>query len=147
MAPYSLFFSSFFSPSPPPLSLSSPNTTTTTTISPTQSPSSSPSPPSIPSSSSTLDPKQLTALQSLNIPTSTVSCSQPPSLHSATVCDAAKPLPPSSSQTAPPTSLSPSPPYLLSPPSPPSNSSTLPSFLSKSNWVFAKTLAFEPYPH
>ncbi|GMP99438.1 hypothetical protein CsSME_00046908 [Camellia sinensis var. sinensis] len=96
-----------FSPPPPPLSLSFFNTTTTTTtISPTQSPSSSPSSPSIPSSSSTLDPKQLTALQSLNIPTSTVSCSQPPSLHSATVCDAAKPLPPSSSQTAPSTSLS-----------------------------------------
>ncbi|GMP58159.1 hypothetical protein CsSME_00021927 [Camellia sinensis var. sinensis] len=46
-----------------------------------------------------LDPKQLTALQSLNIPTSTVPCSQPPSLHSATVCHAAKLFPPSSCST------------------------------------------------
>ncbi|THG18516.1 receptor-like protein 51 [Camellia sinensis] len=80
--------------SSPTSSLSPPTSTTSTTISPTQSPSSSPSPPSTPSSSSssTLDPKQLRALQSLNVPTSTDPCSQPPSLHSATVCDAAKPF-------------------------------------------------------
>ncbi|WJX26818.1 Receptor-like protein 51 [Trifolium repens] len=50
------------------------------------------SPPSSPSSSkSTLDPKQITALQSLNIPTSKDPCSQP-SLHNATICDSSKPF-------------------------------------------------------
>ncbi|GAB2298580.1 Receptor-like protein 51 [Dionaea muscipula] len=80
---------------------------TTPPISPTKSPSSSsaaapqpaassrpspttPSPPS--SSSSTLDPKQLTALQSLNLPASKDPCSNPPALHNATLCDDSKPF-------------------------------------------------------
>ncbi|CAJ2658805.1 unnamed protein product [Trifolium pratense] len=60
---------------------------------PTPSPTSPPSTPSSPSSSSksTLDPKQITALQSLNIPTSKDPCSQP-SFHNATLCDSSKPF-------------------------------------------------------
>ncbi|KAI3979123.1 hypothetical protein MKX01_016948, partial [Papaver californicum] len=59
--------------------------------SPASSPSSSPTPPkasprSSSSSHSPLDPKQLTALESLNIPTSKDPCSQP-SLHNATLCN------------------------------------------------------------
>ncbi|CAL5183616.1 unnamed protein product [Lathyrus oleraceus] len=72
------------------------STTTITTSSspslplpPTPSPTSSP--PSTPSSKSTLDPKQITALQSLNIPTSKDPCSQP-SFHNATLCDSSKPF-------------------------------------------------------
>ncbi|GMP74268.1 hypothetical protein CsSME_00031731 [Camellia sinensis var. sinensis] len=62
--------------------------------SPSTSPSPTKSPPSTPSSSSSpLDPKQLTALQSLNIPTSKDPCSPPPSsLHTAAVCDGSKPF-------------------------------------------------------
>lgn len=66
-------------------------------ISPTKSPSApSPLPPpasssSSPPSSSTLDPKQLRALQSLNIPTSKDPCAQP-SFHNATLCDASTPF-------------------------------------------------------
>lgn len=64
-------------------------------ISPTKSPS-APSPfpsasSSSPTSSSTLDPKQLRALQSLNIPTSRDPCAQP-SFHNATLCDSSKPF-------------------------------------------------------
>ncbi|XP_038883067.1 receptor-like protein 51 [Benincasa hispida] len=59
----------------------------TSSISPTAAPTSSPSP----SSSSTLDPKQLRALQSLNIPTSRDPCS-PSSLHNATLCDSSAPF-------------------------------------------------------
>uniref|UniRef100_A0A7C8YD57 2-alkenal reductase (NAD(P)(+)) n=1 Tax=Opuntia streptacantha TaxID=393608 RepID=A0A7C8YD57_OPUST len=65
-------------------------------ISPTKSPSPSSSPtpstPSSPLSSSTLDPKQLRALQSLNLPTSKDPCSNPPALHNATRCDNSKPF-------------------------------------------------------
>ncbi|KAJ8437571.1 hypothetical protein Cgig2_005322 [Carnegiea gigantea] len=65
-------------------------------ISPTKSPSplSSPTPstPSTPLSSSTLDPKQVRALQSLNLPTSKDPCSNPPALHNATLCDNSKPF-------------------------------------------------------
>ncbi|CAI8590975.1 unnamed protein product [Vicia faba] len=50
------------------------------------------SPPSTSTpSKSTLDPKQITALQSLNIPTSKDPCSQP-SFHNATLCDSSKPF-------------------------------------------------------
>ncbi|KAL4274666.1 hypothetical protein AHAS_Ahas20G0030000 [Arachis hypogaea] len=55
---------------------------------PTPSPTSS---PSSPSSSSTLDPKQLRALQSLNIPTSKDPCSKS-AFHNATTCDNSKPF-------------------------------------------------------
>ncbi|KAK7247183.1 hypothetical protein RIF29_42060 [Crotalaria pallida] len=60
---------------------------------PTPSPTSSPS-PSSPSSHyyySPLDPTQLKALQSLNIPTTKNPCSQP-SFHNATLCDSSKPF-------------------------------------------------------
>ncbi|XP_057464294.1 receptor-like protein 51 [Actinidia eriantha] len=78
--------------------------TTSTAISPTKSPSAptptpTPTRPSrSPSPTSTLDPKQLRALQSLNIPTTTDPCSPPPpsssssSSASATVCDGATPF-------------------------------------------------------
>ncbi|KAF6156437.1 hypothetical protein GIB67_001480 [Kingdonia uniflora] len=59
-------------------------------ISPTKSPSPSKSPTPT-SAQSTLDPKQLTALQSLNIPTLKDPCTQP-SFHNATLCDTAKPF-------------------------------------------------------
>ncbi|KAL5096915.1 hypothetical protein RYX36_001242 [Vicia faba] len=58
----------------------------TTSSSPTSSPPSTSTP-----SKSTLDPKQITALQSLNIPTSKDPCSQP-SFHNATLCDSSKPF-------------------------------------------------------
>ncbi|XP_059664347.1 receptor-like protein 51 [Cornus florida] len=86
-----------------PLSHSSSLSPHTTAISPTKSPSAptpltSPAPthshlpsPSSSSSSSTLDPKQIRALQSLNIPTSKDPCIQP-SFHNATACDASKPF-------------------------------------------------------
>ncbi|KAI3982413.1 hypothetical protein MKX01_041251 [Papaver californicum] len=65
------------------------------TPSPASSPSSSPTPPKASprssSSHSPLDPKQLTALESLNIPTSKDPCSQP-SLHNATLCNSDKPF-------------------------------------------------------
>ncbi|KAK7412466.1 hypothetical protein VNO78_03930 [Psophocarpus tetragonolobus] len=44
-----------------------------------------------PSRASTLDPKQATALESLNIPTSKDPCAEP-SFHNATVCDSGKPF-------------------------------------------------------
>ncbi|KAL6333842.1 hypothetical protein AAG906_029030 [Vitis piasezkii] len=73
--------------------------TLTSSLSPPISPTKSPSAPSplpsasssSPSSSSTLDPKQLRALQSLNIPTSKDPCAQP-SFHNATLCDSSKPF-------------------------------------------------------
>ncbi|KAI3922672.1 hypothetical protein MKW92_040173 [Papaver armeniacum] len=77
---YILAISSLSTPSPAPAS------------SPSSSPS--PSPPKASSSSSShspLDPKQLTALESLNIPTSKDPCSQP-SLHNATLCNSDKPF-------------------------------------------------------
>ncbi|KAK3017913.1 hypothetical protein RJ639_002789 [Escallonia herrerae] len=67
---------------------------TNTTISPSPSPTKQPSPPtkSPPTTTtSTLDPKQLRALQSLDIPTSKDPCSQP-SLHNATTCDSSSPF-------------------------------------------------------
>ncbi|XP_057949023.1 receptor-like protein 51 [Malania oleifera] len=78
-----LFFFFFFS-------------TITSSLSPAISPAKSPPAPaptstSPSSSSSTLDPKQLRALQSLDIPTSRDPCSAA-ALHSATACDAAKPF-------------------------------------------------------
>ncbi|CAJ1961950.1 unnamed protein product [Sphenostylis stenocarpa] len=57
---------------------------------PTPSPRSSPSSPST-STTSTLDPKQVKALESLNIPTSRDPCVQP-SFHNATLCDSSKPF-------------------------------------------------------
>ncbi|KAG6594537.1 Receptor-like protein 51, partial [Cucurbita argyrosperma subsp. sororia] len=56
------------------------------TLSPTSAPTASPSP-----FSSTLDPKQLRALQSLHIPTSRNPCS-PSSLHNVTLCDSSAPF-------------------------------------------------------
>ncbi|KAF8413718.1 hypothetical protein HHK36_001710 [Tetracentron sinense] len=71
---------------------------TSSSLAPHISPTKSPSPPASkktpsPSSASpsTLYPKQLQALQSLNIPTSKDPCSQP-SLHNATLCDSGKPF-------------------------------------------------------
>ncbi|XP_050225010.1 receptor-like protein 51 [Mercurialis annua] len=62
---------------------------------PTPSPIPSPTPPSTtkpsPSLHSTLDPKQLTALQSLEIPTSRDPCIQP-SPHNSTACDTSSPF-------------------------------------------------------
>ncbi|CAI0475852.1 unnamed protein product [Linum tenue] len=62
---------------------------------PTSSPVTVPPPKTIPSPStsthSTLDPKQLRALQSLSIPTAKDPCAQP-SPHNATLCDAASPF-------------------------------------------------------
>ncbi|KAL8460693.1 hypothetical protein ACS0TY_032277 [Phlomoides rotata] len=86
------------------LSAVNPTGAATTAISPTSSPPSAPSPSSTPTtkppsrssptSSSPLDPKQLRALQSLNIPTAKDPCSPPP--HSATgpttTCDASSPF-------------------------------------------------------
>ncbi|BAT87209.1 hypothetical protein LR48_Vigan09g232100 [Vigna angularis] len=57
---------------------------------PTPSPTSSPASPST-STTSTLDPKQVIALESLNIPTSRDPCAQP-SFHNATICDSSKPF-------------------------------------------------------
>ncbi|GLT68318.1 hypothetical protein SLA2020_405640 [Shorea laevis] len=61
---------------------------------PAITPTSSPTPPSTNRSSSsavTLDPKELEALQSLNIPTTKDPCIQP-SPHNATICDSSKPF-------------------------------------------------------
>ncbi|KAL9687118.1 hypothetical protein QQ045_031514 [Rhodiola kirilowii] len=63
---------------------------TITSTAPTAPPPTQP-PTRSPTSSSTLDPKQLTALQSLSIPISKDPCAQP-SLHNATLCDAATPF-------------------------------------------------------
>ncbi|ONI10746.1 hypothetical protein PRUPE_4G065600 [Prunus persica] len=73
-----------------------PKSTTPKTPSPISSPtppnSSTPKTPSSPSSSS-LDPKQLRALQSLNIPTSKDPCTQPSLLlPNTTLCDSSKPF-------------------------------------------------------
>ncbi|RDX86471.1 Receptor-like protein 51, partial [Mucuna pruriens] len=57
---------------------------------PSPSPKSSPS-TSTSTSTSTLDPKQVIALESLNIPTTRDPCAQP-SFHNATICDASKPF-------------------------------------------------------
>ncbi|CAA2937407.1 receptor 51 [Olea europaea subsp. europaea] len=82
-------------------SLSHPPTTNVTTISPTHSPSaptrsSTPTPKTptkhVSTSASTLDPKQLRALQSLNIPTSKDPCSVRPHIFTATTCDSSKPF-------------------------------------------------------
>ncbi|KAL2340989.1 hypothetical protein Fmac_008929 [Flemingia macrophylla] len=60
--------------------------------SPASSPTPTPTPiPSVPSTSSTLDPKQVKALESLNIPTTKDPCAQP-SFHNATLCDNSKPF-------------------------------------------------------
>ncbi|GAB4831429.1 hypothetical protein Ancab_005441 [Ancistrocladus abbreviatus] len=82
-------------------SLTPPSTPTKPPTSSAPSPAATPAPTSSPkspssrassSSSSTLDPKQLTALQSLNLPTSKDPCSNPPALHNATHCDNSKPF-------------------------------------------------------
>ncbi|KAI3872683.1 hypothetical protein MKX03_004258 [Papaver bracteatum] len=75
---YILAISSLSTPSPSPAPASSPSS------SPPKASSSS-------SSHSPLDPKQLTTLESLNIPTSKDPCSQP-SLHNATLCNSDKPF-------------------------------------------------------
>ncbi|KAL5989709.1 hypothetical protein ACLOJK_010603 [Asimina triloba] len=78
------------SPSPTKPSLSPPKPITTPPLSPTPSPS--PRKPSVsPHAHSTLDPKQLTALQSLNIPTARDPCLQP-SPNNATRCDSSSPF-------------------------------------------------------
>ncbi|KAK9706819.1 hypothetical protein RND81_07G153800 [Saponaria officinalis] len=64
-------------------------TTTTTTPPPTQPPI---PPPTTTTTTTTLDPKQLRALQSLNLPTSKDPCSHPKSLNNATLCDNSKPF-------------------------------------------------------
>ncbi|XP_022898716.1 receptor-like protein 51 [Olea europaea var. sylvestris] len=92
------------SPSAPtPSSAPTPKTPTTngTVISPTHSPS-APNPSTAPTpktpttpistSTSTLDPKQLRALQSLNIPTSKDPCSAPRHISTAAACDSSKPF-------------------------------------------------------
>ncbi|WCJ27233.1 receptor like protein 51 [Euphorbia peplus] len=62
------------------------------TTSATPSPISSPTPPSSSTTPhSTLDPKQLRALQSLDIPTAKDPCLQP-SLHNSTLCDSSSPF-------------------------------------------------------
>ncbi|EXB84043.1 putative LRR receptor-like serine/threonine-protein kinase [Morus notabilis] len=93
-----IFSSTSFSASPPAPSPTSshspvpPKNSSSSPLSPSASPSpSSPSPSS--SSSSTLDPKQLTALQSLNIPTSRDPCTQPSLVrNNITLCDNSKPF-------------------------------------------------------
>ncbi|XP_062095929.1 receptor-like protein 51 [Humulus lupulus] len=80
-------------PTPAPVSSPTPPKNSTSPASPSLSPSSSP--PSTPSSpsSSTLDPKQLRALQSLNIPTSKDPCTHPTQLQrNITLCDSSKPF-------------------------------------------------------
>ncbi|TKY45690.1 LRR receptor serine/threonine-protein kinase [Spatholobus suberectus] len=72
-------------PLPPPLP-HPPNTSPSTS-----SPSPKPPSPSSSTSTSTLDPKQVIALESLNIPTSKDPCAQP-SFHNATLCDTSKPF-------------------------------------------------------
>ncbi|CAO2823507.1 unnamed protein product [Amaranthus hypochondriacus] len=71
-----------------------PTQTLSPPISPTKPPSISPTPPSSSSSSpsSTLDPKQLRALQSLNIPTTKDPCSNSNSIHNIIHCDNSKPF-------------------------------------------------------
>ena len=69
--------------------------TANATLPPSPSPTASPTPPTTrtpsPSIHSTLDPKQLRALQSLDIPTAKDPCSQP-SPHNATICDSSSPF-------------------------------------------------------
>ncbi|KAG8635485.1 hypothetical protein MANES_16G042000v8 [Manihot esculenta] len=84
------------SPTTSPVSSPTPRSTTASPVSAptprsaTPSPISAPTTPS-PSSHSTLDPKQLRALQSLDIPTSRDPCIQP-SPHNSTTCDSASPF-------------------------------------------------------
>ncbi|XP_055826653.1 receptor-like protein 51 [Solanum dulcamara] len=66
------------------------NSLSSTSPSPLSSPSPKPSPISTHTSSSILDPKQLKALQSLNIPTGKNPCS--PSHNSTTICDSSTPF-------------------------------------------------------
>ncbi|KAJ9168681.1 hypothetical protein P3X46_020177 [Hevea brasiliensis] len=84
------------SPATSPISSPTPRSTTASPVSSptprstTPSPTSSPTTPSA-SAHSTLDPKQLRALQSLDIPTSKDPCIQP-SPHNSTICDSASPF-------------------------------------------------------
>ncbi|XP_010274417.1 PREDICTED: receptor-like protein 51 [Nelumbo nucifera] len=81
------------SPSPPQISPTkspSPSAPSPTPTKPSFSPP-APKPSTSPSAPSTLDPKQLLALQSLNIPTVKDPCIQP-SLHNTTLCDNGKPF-------------------------------------------------------
>ncbi|KAK8692551.1 hypothetical protein V6N13_076009 [Hibiscus sabdariffa] len=75
------------------LNATKPTTPKTPASSPTPAPTSSPTSPTTkaPPSSSPLDPKQIEALQSLNIPTTRDPCVQP-SPRNATICDNSKPL-------------------------------------------------------
>ncbi|GMH05522.1 hypothetical protein Nepgr_007362 [Nepenthes gracilis] len=76
-----------------PISTAKPPSSSTPSPASTPAPTSLPRTPSSPtSSSSTLDPKQLRALQSLSLPTSIDPCSNPPALHNATLCDRSKPF-------------------------------------------------------
>ena len=76
-------------PSPSPTS--SPTAPTTKTPSPTSSPTPPTTKSPFPSINSTLNPKQLRALQSLDIPTAKDPCIQP-SPHNATMCDSSSPF-------------------------------------------------------
>ncbi|KAJ6738308.1 hypothetical protein OIU74_003292 [Salix koriyanagi] len=76
-------------PSPSPTS--SPTVPSTKTPSPTTSPTPPTTKTPFPSINSTLSPKQLIALQSLDIPTSKDPCIQP-SPHNATICDSSSPF-------------------------------------------------------
>ncbi|XP_068667135.1 receptor-like protein 51 [Aristolochia californica] len=92
--PYALFTSSLSATVPAP-TIDTPLPSPSPVTKPVPSPSPSPSPvvkskPS-PSSSSTLDPKQFTALQSLNIPLGKDPCAFP-SPNNATLCDSSKPF-------------------------------------------------------
>ncbi|KAB2060717.1 hypothetical protein ES319_A10G038000v1 [Gossypium barbadense] len=72
------------------ISAATTTTNATSKLPPAPSPTTE-TPSSSSSSSSTLDPKQIEALESLNIPTARDPCIQP-SPHNATVCDSSKPF-------------------------------------------------------
>ncbi|KAK8642047.1 hypothetical protein V6N13_011409 [Hibiscus sabdariffa] len=75
-----------------PANATKPATPKTPMLSPTPSPTSSPTSPTTKApTSSPLDPKQIEALQSLNIPTTRDPCVQP-SPRNATICDNSKPF-------------------------------------------------------
>ena len=77
-------------PSPSPTAAPSPPRNSSTTLSPSSSPA---TPTPAPAISSTLDPKQLTALQSLNIPTGRDPCTNPTlARNNVTLCDASSPF-------------------------------------------------------
>ncbi|GMN43514.1 hypothetical protein TIFTF001_012704 [Ficus carica] len=90
----------FLNPNPPHFQLTLTSPSPTSSPSPPKhsstsplAPSASPSSPSPTPASSTLDPKQLTALQSLNVPTTRDPCTQPALVrNNITLCDNSKPF-------------------------------------------------------